>query len=349
MRTMCFALCAVWLAIFASGCGETEKTVKAAPPADAEKKKAEDLPKIPESEEGEAGKTEMLIKDGSYGEKRKRDDYVPDEKMSSGNLRGLCVVNVPKGTEITIPAQELISFEGKYAILDPKPGEVDYYKNIKPKTPQYWLASSKPNAAGKIGVWGAVLRARGIKAGKRGQLVRPSYLIRSGNFGASWGSYMWGNYSFGPTNERAHIGTYDSHPCRICVTNIESGKQIYEGDVSSYDAKGIKPLQGGGTEFKKPDMGQTAPLTENGGYKLTCKRHPWQFAYLFIHDNPYVCVVPSHYDAPQVGKFAMDGLPPGKQTIEVWHPGLEPVQKLIEVEIKENETTEITIEFNPPK
>lgn len=44
-----------------------------------------------------------------------------------------------------------------------------------------------------------------------------------------------------------------------------------------------------------------------------CDMHPWMHAYVGVLDHPYFSVT----DAG--GRFAIDGVPPGRYTIEVWH------------------------------
>jgi hypothetical protein len=150
--------------------------------------------------------------------------------------------------------------------------------------------------------------------------------------------------------ERANIGTYDGYPCRISFTLLEGRKRLGEGEVSAFDKDTIKPLGGGGQHFTaRPKMAQSPPLLETGMIEIACARHPWQRGYLCVWDSPYAAVVPGHHDPDQVGKATLDGIPVGRHTVEVWHPAYEPQAKAVAVEIKENETTELKIEFRWPQ
>jgi len=320
------------------GCGEDRQVPQRE--SKAEERKAE-TPKLPGEEELDAA-TEVLVKDATYAERRRRDEYVQDEKMPSGALRGLCVVTPPKGTT-QAPSEKLLDVK----LVEPREGELDYFKNLKLKTRGVpWWMGERLNRGGQFGVYGAVLTIPGIKKGKRAPMLRPSYLVKNGQITTSWGTGPWGPFSFAPVGERANIGTYDGYSCLIAFTNLTSKKKMGEGEVSAFDKDTVKPLGGGGLHFTaRPKMAQSPPLLESGMVEIACARHPWQRAYLCVWDSPYAGVVPGHHDPEQVGKFTLDALPAGRHTLEIWHPEVEPVAKTVEIVIKENETTELKIEF----
>jgi hypothetical protein len=335
-------MCPALLLLLAS-CGEEPGPAAPAPPQGNGAKP--EAPKLP-GEEDLDGATEILVKDPTYAERRRRDEYVQDEKLPSGSIRGLCAVTPPKGV-VQAPPEKLLDV----ALAEPEVGELDYYRNLKLKTRggEGWLGD-RVNRSGQFGVTGAVLTLRGIRKGKRPAMVRPSYLVKAGRITTSWGSNSWGPFSFAPPGERANIGTYDGYPCRIVFTQPSSRRRLGEGEVSSFDKDTIKPLGGGGQHFTaRPKMAQSPPLVETGMVEITCARHPWQKGWLCVWDSPYAGVVSGHHDPEQAGKFTMDGIPAGRHVLEVWHPDYEPVARSVEVEIRENETTELKIEFHWPK
>lgn len=338
-------MAARWLLVllFVAGCGEDKPAAVPEPPKPAEKKP--EAPKLPEGEDLD-GATEVLVKDPTYAERRKRDDYVQDEKLPSGAIRGLCGVTPPKGTTQAPPEQLL-----EISLADPRPGEMDYYRNLKLKTRGVpWSMGDRTNRSGQFGVTGAVLTLRGVKKGRRPPMARPSYLVKTGRITTSWGSNPWGPFSFSPPGERANIGTYDGYSCQVVFTHLGTKSRLGEGEVSSFDKDTIKPLGGGGQHFTaRPKMVQSPPLLESGMVEIACTRHPWQKAWLCVWDSPYAGVVPGHHDPEQAGKFTLDGVPVGRHTLEVWHPDLEPAARTVEVEVKENETSEIKIEFRWPE
>ncbi len=339
-----------WLLAMAlvSGCGEDPKPPAAPEPPPPPGKKAE-APKLPGEEELDAA-TEVLVKDPTYADRRRRDDYVQDEKMPAGSLRGICVVTPPRGVT-QAPAQKILELAGPHAIVDAREGELDYYANLKLKTRGVpWWLGERVNRGGQFGVHGGVLTLVGVKKGRRAPMVRPSYLVKTGQVTTSWGSYPWGPFSFSPPGERANIGTYDGYSCRIVFTHLGAKRKMGEGEVSSFDKDTVKPLGGGGQHFTaRPKMAQSPPLVETGMVEIACARHPWQKGWLCVWDSPYVGVVAGHHDPDQAGKFTIDGIPVGRHALEVWHPDYEPAARSAEFEIKENETTELKIEFKWPK
>jgi plastocyanin len=64
-------------------------------------------------------------------------------------------------------------------------------------------------------------------------------------------------------------------------------------------------------------------------------RHTWMHAYLFVTDDPY------HTVSDGGGRFSLEGVPPGRHTIAVWHELLGSRRR--EVTVAPNETT--TVDF----
>ncbi len=329
--------------LLAAGCGEGKQAPVPEPPKPAEARP--EAPKLPDGEEAD-GATEILVKDPTYAEQRRRDDYVQDEKLPAGSIRGLCVAAPPKGFS-QAPAEAPLEI----SLADPREGELDYYRNLKLKARGGpWWMGDRTNRSGQFGVYGAVLSLRGVKKGRRPPMVRPSYLVKTGRITTSWGSYPWGPFAFCPPGERANLGTYDGYSCTVAFTQLGTKRRMGEGEVSAFDKDTIKPLGGGGQHFTaRPKMVQSPPLLEAGMVEIACARHPWQKAWLCVWDSPYVVVVPGHHDPEQVGKFTIDGVPVGRHTLEVWHPDLEPAAGTAEIEVRENETSEVKIEFKWPR
>jgi hypothetical protein len=63
-----------------------------------------------------------------------------------------------------------------------------------------------------------------------------------------------------------------------------------------------------------------------GIVEVRCVQHPWTRAYIATFDHPYFAVTEKD------GKFAIDSLPPGKYTVNVWHEGMkEPLTQQVQV------------------
>lgn len=72
--------------------------------------------------------------------------------------------------------------------------------------------------------------------------------------------------------------------------------------------------------------------------KFKCDVHPWMFAYVGVVTHPFFDVT------RQAGTFKLKGLPPGTYVIEAWHPKAGSLTNTVSV--GENETKEVTFEFN---
>lgn len=67
---------------------------------------------------------------------------------------------------------------------------------------------------------------------------------------------------------------------------------------------------------------------------LKCDVHPWMTGYLAVFDHPYHAVT-----GPD-GTFRIEGLPPGRHTLETWHETLGARSQTIEIEPRAETTTE---------
>jgi len=71
--------------------------------------------------------------------------------------------------------------------------------------------------------------------------------------------------------------------------------------------------------------------------KVSCDAHSWMSGWLVVTDHPYI-------DATDAsGAFKIADVPPGNQTIEVWHETLGKITK--PVTVKAGEETKVTIEL----
>ncbi len=97
-----------------------------------------------------------------------------------------------------------------------------------------------------------------------------------------------------------------------------SGSSVFlkNGDGAQHQ---LHAFQRDVTEFEVPLLarGATArrPLVHVGFYKINCDKHPWERAWFYVSEHPYVAIT----DA--AGHFAIAGVPPGHYRIGVWHEG----------------------------
>ena len=80
------------------------------------------------------------------------------------------------------------------------------------------------------------------------------------------------------------------------------------------------------------------PLAYPGLIHINCNvRHTWMHAYLFVAEHPY------HAVTGDDGGFVLDGVPPGKYTLSVWHELLGSVEREVEVQSGKVATADIAL------
>ena len=79
-------------------------------------------------------------------------------------------------------------------------------------------------------------------------------------------------------------------------------------------------------KFEKPEM-----------IKLTCDVHSWMLGWVAVVPSPYFGVT------DQNGTAKIEGVPAGKQTVEIWHEQLGKQTK--EVDVKAGQTTKVSVEM----
>jgi len=62
----------------------------------------------------------------------------------------------------------------------------------------------------------------------------------------------------------------------------------------------------------------TRRLTRPAVVRVVCDVHPHMLAWLVVHDSPYYAVTDER------GSFSIDGLPPGRYKVTMWHEGFRP-------------------------
>jgi plastocyanin len=62
----------------------------------------------------------------------------------------------------------------------------------------------------------------------------------------------------------------------------------------------------------------TRRLTRPGVVRVLCDAHPHMFAWLVVHDSPYVAVT------GDTGAFRIADVPPGTYKVTMWHEGFRP-------------------------
>ena len=311
------------MSFFLSSSGQTETLIESNADTEPATKPFE-----PPKEEVDAGATEIVVKNPLTGSSRR--DYEQDEKLASGALRGLVkfLGAPPQSKEV-----KLLEFTGPNAIPNPKKGELDYYKKMKIKETMEF---------------GVVIRILGIKQGRLASLNPLTLFVSQGCIGdkPNAGDLV----TLSPVYQRVHFGGNELFPSQLVMTRSGSGTELMNGAVPAYE----DPNQPGltytscwnnidrGTKQIIPNTDlQSPPLHDVGCYKITSPTHPWKIAYTYVVDNPYAIVI-NDRNKPI---FKIEQVPVGRHVVEVWHPQYEPVQKTFEIDIKQDETLEIAVEF----
>jgi len=93
--------------------------------------------------------------------------------------------------------------------------------------------------------------------------------------------------------------------------------------------------------YAMPIPGYVVPtkLTKEGIYKVSCDVHPWMRAWLLV--------LPTHAYAVtgEDGTYKIDGVPPGKHSIKIWHERLG--ERDAEVDIAPGQTATYDLQYTP--
>ncbi len=117
----------------------------------------------------------------------------------------------------------------------------------------------------------------------------------------------------------------DNHKClfvgHVTATMVGGRTRIKNSDPILHNTHGF---QGKPTVFNLalPNKDQmvdiTRRLSKPGVVRVLCDAHPHMFAWLIVHDSPYVAVTDER------GAFRIDGVPPGTWKVTMWHEGFRP-------------------------
>jgi hypothetical protein len=282
--------------------------------------------------------------------------YIHDEKLPAGTLHGVCYV--PCDKEVRLYPTWPLELKGDNAIPNPLPGEVDYFENRPPRKP-VWLAQHYREKK-RCGVKAAIVAIQNVPAGRLRHLDRISYfvdfrshyLVAQKPEGENVHNPSWFNIGFAPPGQLIQFRNLTLFDTDLVVKRTETGEVIQELALKGYrDERRPNTHFGTVPNMKEPLPVELPRIRESGLYTITCKQHPWQKAHLYVADSPYVTLTDTTNRGggqARGGEFLISGVPPGKYTVEVWHPDLQPVKKTHEVEILPDQETELSVEFAVP-
>jgi plastocyanin len=102
---------------------------------------------------------------------------------------------------------------------------------------------------------------------------------------------------------------------RVVVVQAGQTVEIRNSDQTLHN---VHTYQGTATLFNLAHIQGTEPkkkkfTTVGDVIKFKCDVHPWMTGWVLVSDNPH------HVVTGDDGAFALDGVPAGKYTVEVWH------------------------------
>ncbi len=96
-----------------------------------------------------------------------------------------------------------------------------------------------------------------------------------------------------------------------------------------------------GSNFSMTQPGSRDVVFKNAEiFRVKCDVHPWMSAHIAVFDHPFFAV------SANGGKFQIDNLPAGPQTLVAWHERFGEIEQTITVTA--DQTREITFNFQPP-
>jgi hypothetical protein len=141
----------------------------------------------------------------------------------------------------------------------------------------------------------------------------------------------------------ANPPTIDQKGCvfrpHVLIAPVGAGVDIINDDgiLHNFHTNSTKnsPMNRAQPGFRKK---MTETFTQPEIIKVSCDAHSWMSAWLVVTDHPYIDATDGS------GAFKINDVPPGNQTVEVWHETLGKITKTVAV--KAGEETKITIELS---
>jgi plastocyanin len=117
------------------------------------------------------------------------------------------------------------------------------------------------------------------------------------------------------------------HP-KISGARVGQTLSIKNDDSTLHNVHAVDPSNKYTFDQAQPSAGMVlnVPLkSEEVMLHVKCNVHPWMTGYIGIVNSPYFAV------SDGAGKFKIENVPAGKQTIEVWHELYGPLTQTVEV------------------
>ena len=90
-----------------------------------------------------------------------------------------------------------------------------------------------------------------------------------------------------------------------------------------------------------PIPGHVVPtrLKKEGTFKVNCDVHPWMRAWILVLPTRAYVITDEN------GSYKIEGVPPGKHKVKIWHERLG--EKETEIEVAAGQTAKYDVEYTP--
>lgn len=100
-----------------------------------------------------------------------------------------------------------------------------------------------------------------------------------------------------------------------------------KGEANDFDLGVYPPGKTRSTTFNKP-----------GAVRILCNAHPNMEAFIVVKEHPFFS------SANKGGNYRLDGVPPGKYRVQVWHPQLGATEAGVEL-VREGEVLDVNFDL----
>jgi plastocyanin len=125
---------------------------------------------------------------------------------------------------------------------------------------------------------------------------------------------------------------------RILGAQVDQSLRFVNSDPLAHNVHGL-PQNSRQWNFSLGVKGASRTITVDKPevmIEIKCDIHPWMRAYLGVFDHPYFAL------SGEDGRFALEDLPPGEYTVEVWHERLGTRSQKVSLGAKEAKEIELT-------
>jgi hypothetical protein len=149
-----------------------------------------------------------------------------------------------------------------------------------------------------------------------------------------------------PINRRVELSSENCQlDPRVQATVSQSAVNVFNDDKALHTLVFLEASTGDTIQrmpfFNSGQVVASEKLAKHAGVvEVRCVQHPWSRAFIATFNHPYFAVTEND------GKFAIDSLPPGSYTLNVWHEGMkEPITQAVQVAANGEATVDLAIKL----